>query len=146
MRMSTNVQRQTTRWLLIAVAAILVTWGLVYTKVFAANVTATWSYNYSPEPACSETQIAACIDHFEVEDITNQQSFVLIQRVSNPSPAVGKVDHISASFKYGPPFGQRTISVIAVGKDPNGARVTSNPFAARVTVTVRPGAKIALAF
>jgi len=144
--MSASVQRRTTRALLIAAAAILVSWGLLHTKVFAANVTATWTYDYSPEPACSTAQSTNCIDHFEVEDITNQQSFVLIQRVPNPSTVVGKVDHISTSFKYGPPFGQRTISVIAVGKDPNGARVTSNPFAARVTVTVRPGAKIALVF
>src|SRR5580704_5596357 len=144
--MITKIQRRTTRGLLITAAAFLVSWGLLYTKVFAANVSATWSYNYSPEPACSATQTTTCIDHFEVQDITNQQNFLLIQKVPNPSTAVGKVDHISTSFKYGPPFGQRTISVIAVGKDPKGARVTSNPFAARVTVTIRPGAKAALVF
>jgi hypothetical protein len=144
--MSASVQRRTTRALLIAAAAILVSWGLLYTKVFAANVTATWSYDYGPEQACAAAQIISCIDHFEVQDITNQQSFVLIQKVPNPSAAVGKVDHISTSFKYGPPFGQRTISVIAVGKDPNGARVASNPFAARVTVMIRPGARAALVF
>jgi hypothetical protein len=144
--MSASVQRRTTRALLIAAAAILVSWGLLHTKVFAANVTATWTYDYSPEPACSTAQSTNCIDHFEVEDITNQQNFLLIQKVPNPSKAVGKVDHISTSFKYGPPFGQRTISVIAVGKDPNGARAASNPFAARVTVMIRPGARPALVF
>jgi hypothetical protein len=70
----------------------------------------------------------------------------LIQKVSNPSIVLGKVDHITTSFKYGPPFGQRTISVIAVGKGPGGNRVTSNPFAARVTVTIRPGSTISLVF
>jgi hypothetical protein len=145
-RTNTNVRRRTLRALLVAAALVLLSWGIFYIKVFAANVTATWSYDYSPEQACSAAQTISCIDHFEVQDITNQQNFVLIQKVPNPSAAVGKVDHISTSFKYGPPFGQRTISVIAVGKDPNGARVTSNPFAARVTVTVRPGAKIALVF
>jgi hypothetical protein len=144
--MNTNARREAIKGLLIAVAAIFLSWGLVYTKVFAAKVTATWSYDYSPEPACSATQTTNCIDHFEVDDITNQSHFLLIQKISNPSKVVGKVDHISTSFKYGPPFGQRTISVVAVGKDSKGERATSNPFAALVTVTIRPGAKTSLVF
>jgi hypothetical protein len=141
-----TVRRRTTRGLFITVAVILLSWGVFHAKVFASNVTASWSYDYGPEPACSTTQITSCIDHFEVEDITNQQSFVLIQTVPNPPTVIGKVDHISTSFKYGPSFGKRTISVIAVGKDPKGQRVTSNPFAARITVTIRPGVKTSLAF
>ena len=129
-----------------AVGAILLSWGIFHPNVLAANVTASWSYDYGPEPACSAPRTTNCIDHFEVEDITNQQRFVLIQEVPNPRTVTGKVDHISTSFKYGPPFGQRTISVIAVGKDPKGKPVTSNPFAARVTVTILPGAKTSLVF
>jgi hypothetical protein len=141
-----TVSRRASRSLLIAAAATLLFWEIFHTKVFASNVTATWSYDYGPEPGCSATQTTNCIDHFEVQDITNQQSFVLIQKVPNPSTVIGKVDHISTSFKYGPPFGQRTVSVIAVGKDPKGERVSSNPFAARVIVTIRPSAKISLVF
>lgn len=129
-----------------AVGAILLSWGIFHANVLAANVTASWSYDYGPEPACSAPRTANCIDHFEVEDITDQQSFVLIQKVPNPPTVIGKVDHISTSFKYGPPFGQRTISVIAVGKGPKGERVTSNPFGARARVTIRQGAKTSLVF
>jgi len=105
-----------------------------------------WSYDYRPEPACSASQSIACINHSKVEDITNQEDFVVIRQVPNPSPAVGKLDRISTSFKYGPPFSQRIISVIAVGKDAKGQRVTSNPFAARVTVTIRPTVKMSVMF
>jgi hypothetical protein len=138
-------QRMPASLLIVAVATFLF-WGVFHTNVLASNVSASWSYDYGPEPACSATQTTSCIDHFEVQDITNQQSFALIQKVSNPGTVLGKVDHIKTSFKYGPPFGQRTISVIAVGKDPMGNRVTSNPFAARVTVTIRPGSTISLVF
>ena len=135
-----------TRGLLIATAAVIISWAFFHSKVFAAKVTATWSYDYTPEPACSATHSTSCIDHFEVQDITDQQNFAFIQSVPNPSTTIGKVDHISTFFFFGPPFGLRTISVIAVGKDPKGARVTSNPFAARVTVNIRPGAKTSLVF
>lgn len=138
--MNKTLRPRTKGGLLIA-AAILLSWGVLHTKVFAANVTASWSYDYGPMPACSVSQTISCIDHFEVHDITNQQSFVLIVTVANPSPAVGKVDHISVSFKYGPPFGERTLSVIVVGRDPRGERVTSNPFAARATTTIQPGSQ-----
>jgi len=141
-----NVRRGATRGLTTIAIIIILCWGVFRTNVLAANVTASWTYDYGPQPACSASRIMNCIDHFEVEDITNQQSFVLIQKVPNPSPAIGKLDHITTSFKYGPPFGERTISVIAVGRDLKGERVTSNPFAARVTVMIRPGTKASLVF
>ena len=129
-----------------AVAALAVSWGIFHADVRGANVTATWTYDYTPEAACSATRITSCIDHFEVEDITDQKNVGLIKKVSNPARAVGKVDGISIAFKYGPPFGKRTISVIAVGRNSNGDRVTSDPLAARVNVTIRPGAKMSLLF
>src|SRR4029077_15368809 len=106
-----------------------------------ANVRASWTYDYAPEPACSAARLTNCIDHFEVLDIT-KKDFVVITSVSNPNPATGKVDNISTTFKYGPPFGERTISVVAVGKDPKGDRVTSNPYAARGTASIRPHATV----
>jgi len=50
-------------------------------------------------------------------NITDPNKTLVIQSVSNPKPAVGKVNKVSTDFKYGPPFGQRTMSVIAVGRD-----------------------------
>jgi hypothetical protein len=144
--MNLAARERTTKGLLIAASAFLLAWGMLRARVFASNVTATWSYDYGPEPACSLTQNNNCIDHFEVEDITDQHNFVLIQRVPNPDKVFGKVDHISVSFKYGPPFGQRTISVIAVGKDSTGERVTSNPFAARATANILPRTQVSFVF
>lgn len=145
--MAINLHSRTFRMLVIAAAVLIaVCWGLLRWNVFAANVAASWSYDFGPEPGCSASRSTNCIDHFEIDDITNQQNLVLIQTVSNPNPARGKIDHIATSFKYGPPFGQRTISVIAVGKGPNGERITSNPFAARATITIRPGTSAAVIF
>jgi hypothetical protein len=50
---------------------------------------------------------------------------------------VAKVDNISDEFSYGPPFGLRTIVVVAVARDENGTITTSNPFAARKDVEIR---------
>jgi hypothetical protein len=55
-------------------------------------------------PACSAARTINCIDHFEVLDITDQKKTVMIQSVGNAKAAVGKVDEISANFKYGPPL------------------------------------------
>jgi hypothetical protein len=144
--MTLKSPRMTKTIVLTIAAAFVVLWGIVYSNVLGANVTATWTYDYRPEPACSDAQITNCIDHFEVQDITDQQNRKLIRRVDNPEHPAGKVDGISVTFKYGPPFGQRTISVIAVGRDLRGNRIASNPFAARANVTIRPGAKMAVLF
>lgn len=142
-----GTKRRTPRlpiWTLAITAIVLFLCPGILRKVLAANVTATWSYDYGPQPACSLSKTINCIDHFEIQDITDQENFVLIQKVPNPNPATGKVDHVSASFMYGPPFGKRVISVIAVARGPKGERVTSNPFAARAIVTILPATKASL--
>jgi hypothetical protein len=144
--MTLTSPRMTKTSVITITAALVLLWGIFYENILAANVTATWTYDYRPEPACSDKQIVSCIDHFEVQDITDQQNMKLIKRVNNPEHALGKVDGISVTFKYGPPFGQRTISVIAVGRDARGNRIASSPFAARATVSIRPGAKMAVLF
>jgi hypothetical protein len=132
---------------LLGVAVVaLISWSTLYLGVLSANVTATWSYDFGPMPVCSSSLSTGCIDHFEVEDITNQRQIKKIYSAENPKQVAGKVDSISVSFKYGPPFGQRTIGVIAVGRDLKGNRITSNPYAARAVVTIRPGARMALSF
>jgi len=139
--MSAAFRRLAVRTVLALGSLILLVWGILHLRVLAANVHATWTYNYVPEPACSAIHATNCIDHFEVLDITGKDP-VVITSVPNPSPASGRVDNISVAFKYGPPFGQRTFSVIAVGKDPKGNRVSSNPYAARASAWVRPGATV----
>lgn len=124
--------------LTIAGAALLLSWGVFQTRLVSATVIATWSYDYTPLPACSATRATNCIDHFEVLDITSQDFSNLASAPNPPSP-VGRIDRISVTFKYGPPFGQRTIAVIAVGKGPAGLRTSSNPYAARATALIRPG-------
>jgi hypothetical protein len=144
--MNTIIQLNSHKLMLFAVALLLLIWGIVHAFVLSSKVTATWSYDFARDPACFGTQQKSCIDHFEIKDITNEQHLVLIQKVPKPSPAIGKVNHISSVFKYGPPFGQRMICVIAVGFDSNGKEVTSNPYAARAPVLLRPRANFAVVF
>jgi hypothetical protein len=111
---------------------------LFYSGATGAQVTVSWSYDYTRQPACSESRTNNCIDHFEIFDYTDQQHPKLLRRVPNPTNVAGKVDNISDEFSYGPPFGLRTIVVEAVARDENGTVVTSNPFAARKDVEIRP--------
>jgi len=109
---------------------------LSYSGALAARVTVSWSYDYTRQPACSCSRANDCIDHFEILDYTDSQDPKLLRRVPNPPNAVAKVDNISDEFSYGPPFGLRTIVVVAVARDENGTITTSNPFAARKDVEI----------
>jgi hypothetical protein len=110
---------------------------LFYTGALGAQLTVSWSYDYTRQPACSSSQTNNCIDHFEILDYTDSKHPKLLRSVPNPPNAAGKVDNISEEFSYGPPFGLRTIVVQAVARDENGATTTSNPFAARKDVEIR---------
>jgi hypothetical protein len=129
------------KYLLTAVAVLVVAWVVSLSGAFSTKVTATWSYDYNHDPACAPTQLTNCVDHFEVLDISDQNHPKTILSVPNPSLASGLVKTISVSFPYGPPFGRRSICVIAVGRDAHGSRTTSNPFSSWVTVTIYPGSK-----
>jgi len=111
---------------------------LSYSGALAARVTVSWSYDYTRQPACNASQANDCIDHFEILDYTDSQHPKFLCRVPNPANAAAKVDNISDEFSYGPPFGLRTIVVVAVARDKNGTIDTSNPFAARKDVEIRP--------
>ena len=111
---------------------------LLYSGAVGAHVTVSWSYDYTRQPACSDSRTNNCIDHFEILDYTDQQNPKPLRRVANPTNVAGKVDNISDEFSYGPPFGLRTIVVEAVARDENGKLVNSNPFAARKDVDIRP--------
>jgi hypothetical protein len=103
-----------------------------------ARVTVSWSYDYTRQPVCSSSRTNDCIDHFEILDYTDQQHPRPLRRVPNPANAAGKVDNISDEFSYGPPFGLRTIVVVAVARVENGTTTKSNPFAARKDVAIIP--------
>jgi hypothetical protein len=144
--METIIQRNSRKFLLLAAVLLLFLWGFLHASILSSKVSATWSYDFARDPVCTATLQKNCIDHFEIKDITNEQKVSLIQKVPNPNPAVGKVKSISSFFKYGPPFGNRMICAIAVGFDSNGKEVTSNPYAARVSVFIRPRANLAVVF
>ena len=122
--------------LVTAVVLPLIAILLSYSGALAARVTVSWSYDYTRQPACSCSRTNDCIDHFEILDYTDSQDPKLLRRVPNPPNAVAKVDNISDEFSYGPPFGLRTIVVVAVARDENGTITTSNPFAARKDVEI----------
>ena len=109
-----------------------------YGGALPARVTVTWSYDYTRQPPCSDARTKNCIDHFEILDSTDPQRPKLLRSVPNPTNAAGKTDNISDEFSYGPPFGLRTIVVVAVARDENGTTASSNPFAARKEVEIRP--------
>ena len=116
---------------------------LSYSGALGARVTVSWSYDYTRQPACSSDRANDCIDHFEILDYTDSQHPKVLRRVPNPTNAVAKVDNISDEFSYGPPFGLRTIVVMTVARDENGTITTSNPFAARKDVEIRPKVGVA---
>ena len=112
---------------------------LACSGALAARVTVSWSYDYTRQPACNSSRANDCVDHFEILDYTDSQRPKLLRSVPNPTNAVGKIDKISDEFSYGPPFGLRTIVVVAVARDENGAiteSTKSNPFAARKDVEI----------
>ena len=136
-----------TKAVIFAVAILgIFSWGMLHFDALAANITASWSYDYGSLPACSASASTGCIDHFEVLEITGQQKMHLIQTVNNPPGAAGKMDGINTKFKYGPPFGEITFSVVSVMRDKTGAFVSSNPYAARATARIRPGVHAVLVF
>jgi len=111
---------------------------LLCTNVLSRQVTVSWSYDYSDQPACSEKHPSDCIQEFQILDYTDPQNPKLLSKVPNPKNPANKVDNISNTFSYGPPFGLRTIVVVAVARDKNGELRTSNPYAARKDVEIRP--------
>jgi hypothetical protein len=140
-RMNPKGRKSPKTSILAVVGAGVLYWAMLHFKVLAATVTASWSYDYGPLPACSDARPTDCIDHFEVKDITRQDDPTSIQTVNNPTPAFGKIDGITTKFQYGPPFGLITLSVVAVKRERDGSFTTSNPFAAMATVTIRPRAR-----
>lgn len=100
--------------------------------VEAAQVGLLWDYDYGADPVCATATSVDCVSGFEV---LRAGSILLV--VPNPANASGVVTDIAATVLIGPPYGQVTIGVVAVGRDISGARVLSLP--ATATVFIRPG-------
>jgi hypothetical protein len=130
----------TRKTIILGTAGLLLLTGVVlsFSDARSAKVTVSWSYDYTAQPACSAERVKDCIDHFEIIDYTDPQNPKPLRKVVNPEKAAGRADNISDSFSYGPPFGLRTIVVVAVARDENGVMVTSNPYAARKDVEIKP--------
>jgi hypothetical protein len=109
-----------------------------YGSVLARQLTVTWDYDYSRQPACTQNRSNDCIQGFEILDYTNPDQPKLLRSVANPNNSAGRASRISDEFSYGPPFGLRTIVVVAVARDNNGLKVISNPYAARRDVEILP--------
>jgi hypothetical protein len=131
---------------ILAVVLVAAGWLLLRTGVLSSTLTATWSYDYTPFPSCSSERTANCIDHFEILDITNQEKHRFVEAIPSPAVAPGKIESISKRFKYGPPYGEITLSVVAVKRGEGGSLITSNPFAARATVKLLPGVRASISF
>lgn len=126
-----------TKTVLTVAGVVVVSVGLLQSHVLSSKLNVSWSYDYTRLPACGGSRVQNCVDHFEILDITNLGKTKMLRRVENPEHASSRVDHVGDTFPYGPPFGERTISVIAVGRDEHGGRTESNPFAARQSVNIR---------
>jgi hypothetical protein len=144
--MNSTVRSFSRTGIITAVVLCIVGWAILRSGLLAATLTATWSYDYSLSPPCSAAQPVDCIDHFEVLDITNQEKQRVIEIVQNPPASTGKTEGIAARFKYGPPYGELTISVVALKRQKDGTLIGSNPYAARATVRLRPGVKSSVLF
>jgi hypothetical protein len=129
-----------TRRILLATVGVLPLIAILvsYSGALAPRVTVSWSYDYTRQPACSSGRTTDCVDHFEILDYTESQHPKLLRSVPNPANAIAKMDNISDEFSYGPPFGLRTLVVVTVARDEKGAEITSNPYAARKDVEIKP--------
>jgi len=134
------------KWILYTITGVFLflTAFVIYAKVHSAKLEVSWSYEYSPLPACGPERTKECIDHFEILDITDARQPRVLRTVANPKSPNIHVDSISDSFSYGPPFGRRTISVVAVAREADGSRVESDPNAAMKTVMILPSVSASL--
>ena len=146
----TQTGLRTTKSGMLLLGGLILLWAALHFNFLASSLTATWSYDYSQIPACpmplNNDKASDCIDHFEILDITRQDRPRTIVSVNSSNSPTGKIDGMTAKFKYGPPFGEITFSVVAVKRQKDRTLVSSNPFAARTTVTIHPGVKASILF
>ena len=109
--------------------------GVLFTTVFylrAVQIDFFWDYDYGVDPACTATLATDCVEGFELSDANG-----VLATISNPANPVEFVSGISTTIIKGPPYGNQTFSLVAIGRDGLGARIDSNP--ATVDAVIRPG-------
>lgn len=102
----------------------------------AADLTVTFDYEFTNTQICKTGVTTDCLDHFEIGTLKNSV-FSLLGNVPLPANASGKMTGITATMPI-PKFGSTTVSAIAVAFDSTGARLTSDPAAATVTLVIVP--------
>lgn len=99
-------------------------------------VTATLSYDFSVDNACSATVTTSCLLQFNIYDITGGQTPVKLFSIPAPSGANGVVNGITGSSAAIPlKSGLRTFAATAQMSD----GTESDPNASTATATVKPG-------
>ena len=115
------------RWLMIVGLVVLLFGGGLYLwRARAVQIDFAWDYDYAVDPACTTTLTTDCVTGFELSDSSG-----VLATVSNPPNATGFVAGITTTVVKGPPYGQQTFSLVAMGVDGSGARIDSSS----VTVT-----------
>ena len=109
--------------LLLAALTALFAW-----RVMAAPVNFAWDYDFSVDPACSPTKLADCVKEFRIKE-----GAIVRATVPAPAGATAPVVGIQGTVNFGPPYGNRTVFVVAVSdngteSDPsNSVQVPAKP-------------------
>ncbi len=131
------------KFLVVILAIGMLGAGFYLRNAKAIQIDFAWDYDYTVDPACSATLPVNCVSGFEISDAQG-----LLQTVSNPPecpPGVitncinpnGLSVGIAASAIKGPPYGQQTFSLVAVGVDGSGVLIKSA--SSSVVATITPG-------
>jgi len=115
----------------------LVLFLLILPSLWAADVTMTWTYDFTGGKVCSATVTSNCFEKFETGTLAGT-TFTKLSDVPLPPNPTGIVTGISSNFQYNSDFGSKTLSVIMVAKDNAGVRITSHPEGAKVDVVIPP--------
>ena len=120
-------------WIILVVVAVVLVFAVWLVR--AAIVDFTWDYDYTVHVACVDAAAVNCVEGFEVLD----ESGATLLVVPNQTPVpTGVVVDIPAQLITGPPYGNRIFGLIAVARDPAGARVVSETVSFP-SALIRPG-------
>ncbi len=129
-----------------AVAAFVVLLQLAIAPiVLAANVTLSWSFNYSVDVPCSAAVTKNCVSGFEYGTTPDGgTTLVKLGTVANPTTsATGTATNVTVTFVQGPPYGAVIYYARTSGLDGNGNVLFSAPALAS-TVQIVPSAPSSL--
>jgi hypothetical protein len=125
---------------ILALSLLLLTGGASRSQAGPSQhtVTATLSYDFTVDNACSSTVTTGCVKQFNIYDLTGATP-VLLFSIPAPPGSTGPVTGITGtSPTLTLKAGSRTFGATAQMAD----GTESNPNAATATATVRPGAPV----